>query len=353
MTLPTAPSRTMDQDTFDATTDAFIGALPQFETDMNALAAAMTLNATTDTSASSVLIGTGAKTFTVSASKSFWPGMWLIIADTAAPTTNAMYVQVTSYSGTTLVVDSKTVAGSGTIASWQISQTAPSTGVALLSGATFTGPVNTAYSTVASHATTADIWSASNTINWTGTATTTAFPDAPQAGAKRTLICAAACSFTFGANLTSPHFASGYTYTAQAGEEVEIVATSTTSFRLVTHPRGGTYTPTPTNGANVAASTVYALGWTQVANSGRIYGTVDIDPTSSGVITALKLSLPVTTTFASVREAAGVFGFAEAATNIDGGTINSDSGAGTITLAFYPTSTANRTYYFDASFRIK
>lgn len=38
MTLPTAPSRTMDQDTFDTTVDAFIGALPGFETDMNVLA---------------------------------------------------------------------------------------------------------------------------------------------------------------------------------------------------------------------------------------------------------------------------------------------------------------------------
>lgn len=38
MTLPTAPSRTMDQDTFDTTVDVFIGALPGFETDMNVLA---------------------------------------------------------------------------------------------------------------------------------------------------------------------------------------------------------------------------------------------------------------------------------------------------------------------------
>lgn len=125
MTLPTAPSRTMSQDTFDSTTDAFIGALPQFEADMNALAAAMALNSTTDTSASSVAIGTGAKTFTVSASKSFWPGMWLVIADTAAPTTNAMFCQVTSYSGTTLIVNSYAVLGSGTKTAWQISQSAP------------------------------------------------------------------------------------------------------------------------------------------------------------------------------------------------------------------------------------
>ena len=146
MTLPTAPSRTMSAELFDTTTDAFIGALPQFETDMNVLAAAMSLNATTDTSVSSVLIGTGAKSFTVSPGKSFWPGMWLVIADTAAPTTNAMFCQVTSYSGTALVVNSYAVQGGGTIASWQISQSAPAAlgGLyAALAGATFTGDVQT------------------------------------------------------------------------------------------------------------------------------------------------------------------------------------------------------------------
>ena len=59
---------------------------------------------------------------------------------------------------------------------------------------TFTGAQNFARATVASHATTADIWGAAgNQIDWTGTATTTAFPAAPQAGAERVLICAGAC----------------------------------------------------------------------------------------------------------------------------------------------------------------
>lgn len=159
MSLPTAPSRTMSQDAFDMATDAFIGALPQFEVDMNALATAMALNSTTDTSASSVAIGTGSKTFTVSASKSFVPGMWLIIADSADPTVNAMYAQVSSYSGTTLIVNSAVITGSGTKTAWQISQTVPATSSVLLAGdqtiddvKRFTSPVGVAAAAAAGDA---------------------------------------------------------------------------------------------------------------------------------------------------------------------------------------------------------
>lgn len=98
---------------------------------INAQAVAMTLNATTDTSTTSNTIGTGQKTFTVSVSKSFVAGMFLVIADTAAPTVNSMVVQVFSYSGTTLVVDvlASGVFGSGTKTVWTISLTTAPTPV--------------------------------------------------------------------------------------------------------------------------------------------------------------------------------------------------------------------------------
>ncbi len=124
-TLPPAPSRT-DPSTFSDKADALLGALSTFVTEANATAAAMNLNDTTDISASSVAIGQGAKTFTVTASKSFQPGMWLVIADTAAPSTNQMFGSVTSYSGTTLVMDITNTIGSGTKTAWTISQSAPS-----------------------------------------------------------------------------------------------------------------------------------------------------------------------------------------------------------------------------------
>lgn len=75
----------------------------------------------TATSASSVAIGTGSKTFTTQASKQFTPGAFIELADTALPTTNWLFGQVTSYSGTTLIVEVALTAGSGTIADWQIS----------------------------------------------------------------------------------------------------------------------------------------------------------------------------------------------------------------------------------------
>lgn len=120
--LPAAPSRSDAPADFITKADAFLAALATFRTEANALAVAMNLNSTTDASASSVAIGTGAKTFAVTAGKSFQPGMALVIADTAAPSTNWMYGLVTSYAGTSLVMSILATLGSGTKTAWTISQ---------------------------------------------------------------------------------------------------------------------------------------------------------------------------------------------------------------------------------------
>lgn len=104
---------------------------------------------------------------------------------------------------------------------------------AKLGANTFTGAQNMSRATVASHATTADIWGAlGNQIDWTGTATTTIFPNAPQAGAERVLICAGACSFTAGANMLIDGVSSGSTVTCAANDQVIVRAVSTTQFKL-------------------------------------------------------------------------------------------------------------------------
>ena len=100
--------------------------LNAFATQANSTAAAMNLNSTTDTSATSNSIATGAKTFTVTAGKSFQPGMWLVIADTAAPSTNQMLGSITSYSTDQLVMNITSIIGSGTKTAWTISQSAAS-----------------------------------------------------------------------------------------------------------------------------------------------------------------------------------------------------------------------------------
>ena len=137
---------------------------------------------------------------------------------------------------------------SGTLTSCTGLPAAGVVGTAAILGAnTFTAAQNLARATVASHATTADIWGAAgNQIDWTGTATTTIFPNAPQAGAERVLICTGACSFTAGANMLIDGVASAATVTCAAGDSVIVRAVSTTQFKLTRVKYDGT--------AQVAAS---------------------------------------------------------------------------------------------------
>lgn len=69
------------------------------------------------TSVSSVTIGTGSKSFTTQAGKFFDVGRWLQIVYDA---NNYLIGQVTSYSGTALVVNVTKTGGSGTYASWNL-----------------------------------------------------------------------------------------------------------------------------------------------------------------------------------------------------------------------------------------
>lgn len=86
-------------------------------------------------SSTSNTIGTGNKTFTVPSGLGFFAGQYLLIQD-AASTANYMIGRVVSYSGTSLVFNSTTTAGSGTKTNWTID----------ISGAP--GPASVVYDTV-------------------------------------------------------------------------------------------------------------------------------------------------------------------------------------------------------------
>jgi hypothetical protein len=135
--------------------------------------------------------------------------------------------------------------------------------VLLLAGGNMTGGLNGKLTTVASHATTADIFATTvgNLIDWTGTATTTAFAAAPQAGAERTLICAAAAVFTAGANMLIDGVVSGLNYTCAAGDKVIVRAVTTTQFRLTVQP----YSATTENISMVRCNTCNGNGGTNTA----------------------------------------------------------------------------------------
>lgn len=130
--LPTPPSRTSPGD-FSTKADAFIAALPTFVTETNAVAVALNLAATNSTSTTSLTVGTGAKSLTVDAGKSYQPGMSVKIARTAS-SSNWMHGDVTSYDAGTgaLVVNATNTLGSGTFTDWTVTLSAPIIAVTVL-----------------------------------------------------------------------------------------------------------------------------------------------------------------------------------------------------------------------------
>jgi len=133
--LPPAPSIAVPS-TFEALADAFLGALPDFGTDLNTMAtqynaASAALNATlaaaglSGTSTTSMVVGTGAKSWTMNSGLLLLPGANIIISDTAAPTTNFMIGKLSNYDKTSGAATGTMTAygGSGTKTSWNIQAT--------------------------------------------------------------------------------------------------------------------------------------------------------------------------------------------------------------------------------------
>lgn len=149
--LPTPPLRS-DPANFSARADALLGALPQFVNEANLLEQSLTFVGTTGTSTTSLAIGTGSKSLTTQAGKSWVVGSYVYIVSSAS-IGNMMTGQVTAYNSGTgaLTVNVLVVTGSGTLASWLIGLAAPPTAAANISGGTVgqlhyqSGPNTTAF----------------------------------------------------------------------------------------------------------------------------------------------------------------------------------------------------------------
>lgn len=124
--LPVVPLRSDSPATFVAKADAFLGALNLFAVEVDAVGVALTLGATNATSTTSLLVGLGSKSLTIQTAKSYVVGMTVKIASTATGST-WMLGDITAYTSATgaLVVTVTSISGSGTLAAWTVSQSAP------------------------------------------------------------------------------------------------------------------------------------------------------------------------------------------------------------------------------------
>lgn len=209
--LPVAPSQTDSVTDFDLHAFAFVAALQAFRTQANstadevqtnaditaAIALGMALPNYGGTSVTSLLIGTGSKSFVTQAGKS-WVAGQIVVASNGA---NYMKGTVTSYASTTLVVNVTRIVGSGTFASWTIGLSYDSLGLA----------PRAARIDVASVAGVVDLTTNapdSDDIQFTGNNAMTGFTAAPGRVFRFVVATGATPSFVNGANLITQKGAS-------------------------------------------------------------------------------------------------------------------------------------------------
>jgi hypothetical protein len=194
-------------------------------------AAASSASALTATSTTSNTLTTGAKTFAVQTGKQFAANVD-VKAVSASNAANALYGTVTSYSGTSLVTNMATATGAGSATDWVISVVGQRGQQGLAGGTNagnLTGALNELKGATVPSSASPDIWGGGgNYVPVSGTTTITGFPAAPQAGARRRLLATGTWPMTAGANV----IIKGGSFTAQVGDEIEVVAETTTSFRV-------------------------------------------------------------------------------------------------------------------------
>lgn len=162
-------------------------------------------------------------------------------------------------------------------------------GLLPLAGGNLSGAVNEALGTAVASAAAPDIWSGAGTgnnsgasLHITGTTAITGFAAAPQAGACRRIIFDAALTLTNGANLILP---SNANITTVAGDSCEVLAETTTKFRVLSYSRSDGTSITTAHAGVVPVSSSMILAASQIGSFVEMTGaggyTVTL-PTSTG-----------------------------------------------------------------------
>lgn len=112
----------------------------------------------------------------------------------------------------------------------------------------------------------------------------------------------------------------------------------------------GTYTPTITNGANVAASTPSACQYMRVGDTVTVSGTVAIDPTADATVTKFEMSLPIASGISGENQLAGTM--VTQTTTQDYGPIYGNTTSHEAQFDWTTHNTGNHALYFHFTYRI-
>lgn len=111
----------------------------------------------------------------------------------------------------------------------------------------------------------------------------------------------------------------------------------------------GTFTPTLTNTANVAASTAYLCTYVRIDNTVIFSGRVDIDPTTTTTSTQLGISIPIASAFTTANQAGGTAVSTVAVS--DCAAVLSDATNDRLLLQYICSDVTNHAYYFTVTYQ--
>ncbi len=114
----------------------------------------------------------------------------------------------------------------------------------------------------------------------------------------------------------------------------------------------GTYTPTLTNGANVAASTAFACQFLRVGQIVTVSGSVFMTPTAALADTTLVMSLPIASALTAAAQAGGSGASQTAGSFGESCAIVAEPVTDAASFLFRPVSTAAKTYAFSFTYQM-
>ncbi|TFW15974.1 hypothetical protein [Duganella callida] len=220
-----------------ATTKASIATTKAQEASDSATAAANSATGLIATSTSSVVLGNGSKVFAVATGKQFTAGVVLQMVSVGTPTAR-MFGTAASYVGTTLTATvTQTEGPAGTYNDWVIAPGGAQGPTGGTAGGSLTGPLNAKKGAAPASSATPDVWNAGgNYVPITQTAAITGLPNAPQAGAARTL----KAESTFPVVSSANFFVHGGSTAINPGDELDIVADTVSTFLVTVRRNTGT-----------------------------------------------------------------------------------------------------------------